>query len=110
MKKRVILVNDKMQRGYRYLLTEPMGKNLDSDFKPELTPKRGSSARTEPVPATPFAPSFRSLGKHARQHLRDRDAWPWHGAAWGGIVNLAESRSKLAVGRLPFGIGAQSRR
>ena len=40
MKKRVILVNDKMQRGYRYLLTEPMGKNFDSDFKPELTPKQ----------------------------------------------------------------------
>jgi hypothetical protein len=40
MKKRVIVVNDKMQRGYRYLLTEPIGMNFDPDFKPELTPKQ----------------------------------------------------------------------
>ena len=36
---RVIVVNDKMQRGYRYLLTEPIGTNFHPDFKPELTPK-----------------------------------------------------------------------
>ena len=40
MKKRTIVVNDKMQREYRYLLTEPMGTNFDFDFKPELTPKQ----------------------------------------------------------------------
>ena len=40
MKKRTIVVNDKMQRGYRYLLTEPTGKNFDPIFKPELTPKQ----------------------------------------------------------------------
>lgn len=28
-----------MQRNYRYTLTEPMGKNFDPRFKPELTPK-----------------------------------------------------------------------
>lgn len=28
-----------MQRAYRYVLTEPMGKNFDPIFKPELTPK-----------------------------------------------------------------------
>lgn len=33
------IVNDKMQRGYRYTLTEPTGKNFHPDFKPELTPK-----------------------------------------------------------------------
>jgi hypothetical protein len=38
MKKRVV-VNDKMQKNYVYFLTEPKGKNFDSDFKPELTPK-----------------------------------------------------------------------
>jgi hypothetical protein len=38
MDKRVS-ANDKMQQEYRYLLTEPMGKNFDPDFKPELTPK-----------------------------------------------------------------------
>jgi hypothetical protein len=40
MKKRTIVVNDKMQRGYRHLLHELMGKNFDPTFKPELTPKQ----------------------------------------------------------------------
>jgi hypothetical protein len=40
MTKRAILVNDRMQKGYRYELTEPMGQNFDPDFKPELTPKQ----------------------------------------------------------------------
>jgi hypothetical protein len=34
-----IIVNDKMQKDYRYELTCPMGKNFDPMFKPELTPK-----------------------------------------------------------------------
>jgi len=37
MKKKV-QINDKMQNGY-YYLTEPIGKNFDPKFKPELTPK-----------------------------------------------------------------------
>ena len=32
-------INDMMQANYIYLLTEPMGENFHSDFKPELTPK-----------------------------------------------------------------------
>ena len=35
-----ILVNDKMQKGYRYKLSVPTGKNFDPRFKPELTPKQ----------------------------------------------------------------------
>ena len=35
-----IIVNDKMQTNYRYELTEPAGKNFDTEFKPELTPKQ----------------------------------------------------------------------
>lgn len=34
-----IVVNDKMQKGYRYTLSEPAGKNFDLSFKPDLTPK-----------------------------------------------------------------------
>lgn len=34
-----ILVNDKMQQDYVYLLSEPLGKNFDPEFNPELTPK-----------------------------------------------------------------------
>ena len=40
MVKKTIKVNDKMQKNYRYVLTEPMGKNFDPEFKPELTPKQ----------------------------------------------------------------------
>lgn len=40
MEKRIVVVNDKMQTGYRYELTEPEGKNFDPRFKPELTPKQ----------------------------------------------------------------------
>lgn len=37
---RKITVNDKMQKGYRYELTAPMGKSFSLEFKPELTPKQ----------------------------------------------------------------------
>lgn len=35
----IVVVNDKMQKGYRYELIEPMGKHFAPNFKPELTPK-----------------------------------------------------------------------
>jgi hypothetical protein len=38
MQARTITVNDLMQSGYRYELTEPSGKNYHPEFKPELTP------------------------------------------------------------------------
>jgi len=34
-----ITVSDKMQKGYSYECVEPMGKNFDPEFKPQLTPK-----------------------------------------------------------------------
>jgi len=37
--KRIVVVRDRMQKGYRYTCTEPVWKNFDSRFKPELTPK-----------------------------------------------------------------------
>lgn len=40
MNKIAVLVNDKMQKGYRYFRTEPAGKRFATDFKPELTPKQ----------------------------------------------------------------------
>jgi hypothetical protein len=36
---RIIIVNDKMQRGYRYSLTALMGRDFDPEFCPDLTPK-----------------------------------------------------------------------
>ncbi|MBP9821835.1 MAG: hypothetical protein KBC81_00055 [Candidatus Pacebacteria bacterium] len=35
-----VFVNDKMQKRYGYLLTEPVGRNFDPRFKPELDPKQ----------------------------------------------------------------------
>jgi hypothetical protein len=37
---KIVTVNDKMQKGYKYELTQSIGKNFDSDFDPELTPKQ----------------------------------------------------------------------
>ena len=39
MRKRTVIVNDKMQKGYRYQLTEQAGRNFDPEFSPQLTPK-----------------------------------------------------------------------
>ena len=39
MCKRIVTVNDKMQKGYRYALAVPPGRDFDADFQPELTPK-----------------------------------------------------------------------
>ena len=36
---KTVTVNDKMQCGYRYILTAPMGRNFNSEFRPDLTPK-----------------------------------------------------------------------
>jgi hypothetical protein len=40
MGKRLVVVNDLMQQGYAYFLTEPAGRNFHPQFKPELTPKQ----------------------------------------------------------------------
>ncbi len=33
-----VVVNDRMQHGYAYWLTEPEGEHFDPEFRPELTP------------------------------------------------------------------------
>lgn len=37
---KTVLVNDKMQKGYKYQITAHMGKDFDPVFKPMLTPKQ----------------------------------------------------------------------
>jgi len=37
--KKRIVVNDLMQSGYAYTLSEPCGKNFHPDFRPDLTPE-----------------------------------------------------------------------
>lgn len=36
----VVVVNDRMQSGYQYHLTEPVATNFDPRFTPELTPTK----------------------------------------------------------------------
>ena len=40
VKRRRIEVNDLMQQGYVYWLTEPVGRHFHENFQPELTPKQ----------------------------------------------------------------------
>lgn len=39
MSPKKVIVHDKMQKRYSYLLTEPEGKNFHSEFTPDLTPQ-----------------------------------------------------------------------
>src|SRR5512143_1089425 len=36
--RRIVTVNDKMQKGYRYARAAPVGRGFDPAFQPELTP------------------------------------------------------------------------
>lgn len=38
-RKKVVTVHDNMQKDYSYELTEPVGKNFDPQFNPDLTPQ-----------------------------------------------------------------------
>jgi len=38
MPRRTVVVNDKMQKRYRYALTAPVGRSFDPAFTPDLTP------------------------------------------------------------------------
>ena len=38
MTKRTVMVNDRMQQGYRYELVAPVGRSFDPEFRPDLTP------------------------------------------------------------------------
>lgn len=71
---RVVRVRDSMQRDYRYTLSEPVGRNFHSDFKPQLTPKEmltfgvfGGKYLTDckkEFPASWFAHAKLSLKQH----------------------------------------------
>jgi len=38
MRKRAVIVTDKMQKGYRYVLSAAPGRGFDPEFKPQLAP------------------------------------------------------------------------
>jgi len=78
MKKKRITVTDEYQRGYVYELIEPIGRNFDPEFTPDLTPKEmlelgvfgglyfGDKPRE-------FPRSWFAHAKLAKSHMRDKD-------------------------------------
>ena len=88
MRKRIIVVRDKMQNGYRYQLVAPTGRKFDPEFTPELTPKE-----------------MLRLGVFGGKYLTDcRQEFP---ASW-------FARAKLSPGRRDptlnfFGVGASQK-
>lgn len=76
MKARWVVVNDRMQRNYRYRLSAPAGRSFDPGFKPELTPQKmlhlgifGGKYMTDAAMEFP-----RSWFREAKLSPRGRDA------------------------------------
>jgi len=85
VKQRTVVVNDRMQRGYRYVIVAPVGRNFDPDFRPELTP-----------------PEMLRLGVFGGKYLTDcRDEFP---ASWFVKAKLSPERSDARVNF--FGVAA----
>ena len=74
MKPRRVVVNDKMQQGYVYWITEPAGRNFDEGFGPQLTPRE-----------------MLALGVFGGKYMTDcRDEFP---ASWFTRAKLSPERS-----------------
>jgi hypothetical protein len=75
---KIVSVNDKMQRDYRYAITSPIGRDFDPEFRPELTPKQMLAlgvfcGRRAEFPASWFAHArLARLGRDLPELLRRR--------------------------------------
>ena len=82
---RIVIVNDRMQRDYRYTLTAPAGRDFDPDFTPDLTPRQ-----------------MLELGVFCGKYMTDaRDEFP---AAWFARARLSPDRRDCALNC--FGVDA----
>ena len=80
-----VVVNDRMQQGYVYFRTQPIGRHFHPDFKPQLTP--GQMLR---------------LGVFGGKYLTDcRDEFP---AAWFTRARLSPDRRQARLNY--FGVNA----
>jgi hypothetical protein len=83
--RRVVIVNDKMQQGYRYELSAPAGRDFDSQFLPDLTPEE-----------------MLELGVFCGKYLTDcRDEFP---TSWFARARLSPSRRNCSLNC--FGVDA----
>lgn len=85
MRPKIVIVRDSMQNGYRYLLTEPIGRNFDPEFRPDLTPKE-----------------MLRLGVFCGKYMTDcREEFP---ASWFAHAKLASGRRDCSLNY--FGVDA----
>jgi len=85
MARRVVVVNDRMQQGYRYECVAPIGRNFDPEFKPELSPQE-----------------MLRLGIFCGKYMTDsRDEFP---ASWFTHAKLAAGRRDCSLNC--FGVDA----
>ena len=82
---RTVVVNDRMQQGYVYALTAPLGQSFDPGFDPELTPKQ-----------------MLALGVFGGKYMTDcRNEFP---ASWFADARLSPSRPDCSLNY--FGVDA----
>lgn len=85
MRRRIVIVNDKMQQGYRYELAAPAGRDFSPVFRPDLTPKE-----------------MLKLGIFCGKYITDcRAEFP---ASWFARAKLSPSRRDCALNY--FGVDA----
>ena len=85
MKPRTVIVNDRMQRDFRYEVIAPEGRGFDPEFKPELTPKE-----------------MLELGVFGGKYMTDtRDEFP---ASWFEMAKLASAAHDKSLNY--FGVDA----
>ena len=83
--RRIVIVNDKMQQGYRYELSASVGRDFDPQFRPDLTPKQ-----------------MLELGVFCGKYLTDcRDEYP---ASWFARAKLSRSGRDCSLNY--FGVDA----
>ena len=85
MKPKRVLVRDKMQNGYVYWRTKPMGQEFRPGFDPELTPRQ-----------------MLALGVFGGKYMTDcREEFP---ASWFARAKLSEDRARASLNC--FGVNA----
>src|SRR6478672_5129167 len=85
---RAVVVNDKMQHGYHYVLSAPTGRDFDLQFRPDLTPRQ-----------------MLELGVFCGKYLTDcRDEFP---ASWFARAKLSPSGRDCLCNY--FGVDASQR-
>ena len=74
VRKKTIVVKDKMQRGYRYTLTAPTGRNFDPEFRPRID--AGANASSWRVRRQIHDGLYQGVSAQLVFARQAREAWP----------------------------------